>query len=517
MKANKKLLALLLSLVLLLGCIPLSALAQMEGGLSGAEIADMLEIEHEDNILLVSLKKEYSSNEEEYDTDDFEEIAVESVEDISRIESQEVFEKVKDEYQTILEIEISEDADIAAAIREISQRKDVEAVDLDYTYKVDAIPNDTYYSMQWNLTQISMPEAWDITTGSSSVKVGIIDSGIDYSHPDLSENMYRNDKEIPNNGIDDDGNGFIDDYYGYDFYEYKGDPKDVEFHGTACASVIGAVGNNMQGVSGVNWDVSLVALKAGYLNSEGQLLIRISAAIRAINYANDNSIPILSCSYGSYDAVNTAEYNAIKNYYGLFVASAGNDGTDNNTKPRYPGAHDLDNIISVAASDHSGNLPDWSNFGATSVDLAAPGSGAPMVLFPPYSDVDYTFSGTSAACPHVAGAAALLLSHDDTLTTAELKEALLGGVDQNSTLDGKCVTGGRLNVYKALTNISPQLPYDINGDGEITLEDLSLIIYNYYMVSEGNTKWDNAKAFDTDGNGRIGLLDIMIISTYIDF
>lgn len=321
-------------------------------------------------------------------------------------------------------------------------------------------PNDPAFSQLWGMHQrtdkdIDAPEAWDLTQGSSNVVVAVIDTGIDYGHEDLSANMWRNPGEIPGNGIDDDGNGFRDDVYGWDFCNDDSDPYDDNSHGTHCAGTIGAVGNNGIGVAGVNWGVKLMAVKTMNAGGSGY----ISDAIDAVYYATRRGVRLTSNSWGYYgwlqsmkDAIDNAGTSNI-----LFVAAAGNELNDNETNPCYPSSFDSANIISVAATDADDDLAWFSNYGKNTVDLGAPGVGIYSTV--PTAQGKYaSLSGTSMATPHVAGVAALVAAYSPALMAAQIKQRILDNTDRSSTLSGKTVTGGRLNAYKSLSGVVPLEP-----------------------------------------------------------
>jgi len=347
-----------------------------------------------------------------------------------------------------------------------------------YIYRAQStFPNDSYFSNLYGLhntgqtggisdADIDAPEAWDIRTDANDIIMAVIDTGVDYNHPDLVANMWHNPGEIPGNGIDDDGNGYIDDIYGYDFCNNDNDPVDDYFHGTHVAGTIGAIGNNSQGVAGVCWNVKIMALK--FLNNNGGG--DTSTAIYCIEYAVENGAKILNNSWGGWpDEENpendTALRNAIEaaNANGvLFVAAAGNHVgffADNDMFPVYPASFDCNNIISVMATNHSDRLWSFSKYGLNTVDLAAPGQ-AIFSTFPTYETDEMilwgystyyeTISGTSMAAPHVAGACALLWSYKPYLTHLQVKERILKSVDKLTNLENLCVSGGRLNLYNAL-------------------------------------------------------------------
>ncbi|MEY4668844.1 MAG: hypothetical protein RL518_1543 [Pseudomonadota bacterium] len=320
-----------------------------------------------------------------------------------------------------------------------------------------ATPNDPQYASLYGMKNISAPAAWDITTGSTSAVVAIIDTGIDYNHPDLVDNIATNSREIPNNGVDDDANGFIDDYYGYDFTNNDSNPMDDHYHGTHCAGTVGAKGNNGKGVAGVNWTVKLLPVKV--LNSYGSGTLASVAA--GMNYAVKRGAKILSMSLGTSSYSSTLENAVInaRNAGALVVAAAGNSSSNNDILPQYPASLPQDNVISVAASSFTDALASFSNYGATSVDLAAPGEN----ILSTYLGGQYAYaSGTSMATPHVAGMAALLLAVNPSLSYTAIKSILLSTVDPIPAMAGKLVSGGRGNLYKAVLQArSSQTPTPI--------------------------------------------------------
>jgi subtilisin family serine protease len=275
-----------------------------------------------------------------------------------------------------------------------------------------------------------------------------VDTGIDYNHADLTHNMWRNPGELPN-GLDDDNNGFVDDISGVDFANDDADPTDDSSHGTHVAGIVGAEGGNGIGGVGVNWKVRLVALKFLDENGEGNT----ANAAEAIDYAVKAGARVINASWGG-PGFSFALSKAIRNAGNqgvLVVAAAGNEGENSDSEPEYPASYDLPNVISVAATDAGDGLVDFSNYGARTVDLGAPGdeiySTVPKFASP--SGFAY-FSGTSMAAPFVSGAAALYLSRTPSATVTQVRDALLQTVDPVPALAGKTVTGGRLNLGRAL-------------------------------------------------------------------
>jgi len=317
----------------------------------------------------------------------------------------------------------------------------------------ERLSNDPNISKLWGMKSyegfdIDAPEAWKIWTGEvgDGITVAVLDTGIDYTHPDLSEQMWVNPLEIPDNGVDDDENGYIDDVHGADFVNDDGDPMDDQMHGTHCAGTIAGVGNNGVGVAGVAWrGVRLMALK--FLDSSGAG--RTSDAIRAIDYAVAQGAKIASNSWGgggSNPALQTAiEYAEAAGM--LFTAAAGNGGADNDLRPNFPANYNMDNVISVAATTRKGELAHFSCFGSTSVDLAAPGD---EILSTIPGGGYGLLSGTSMATPHVSGLAALVWMYRPGLSMRQVRDVLLGSVRRLPALEGKTVTGGLINAKDAL-------------------------------------------------------------------
>ncbi len=345
---------------------------------------------------------------------------------------------------------------------------------------------DADISKQWGMKSAKAIDAWRIQGGTQKVIVAVIDTGVDYTHPDLVTNMWRNTAEIPDNGIDDDNNGYVDDIVGWDFLSndnkpfdvYTSNPKEImngknPGHGTHCAGNVGATGNNTIGISGVNQHVSIMALR--FIGDEGGTT---ADAVKAIRYAVDNGAKVLSNSWGSEGedpseaADNLALREAVKYAMSkdvLFIAAAGNGrgngfspprGYDNDTdkNPSYPATYAIDNVVSVAAIDSSDRLADFSNFGKKTVHIGAPGvdiySTVPggryqNVVLETMGQVA-TWDGTSMATPHVAGAAGLILAQHPEYSWKDVKEHLLNATTKISALAGKTVTGGKLNVLDAI-------------------------------------------------------------------
>ncbi len=361
-------------------------------------------------------------------------------------------------------------------------RKDpsVEYAEPNYIIRKATIPDDPHFSLQWGLhntgqtiqgitgtpdADIDAPEAWDIHTGNGSVVVAVIDSGVDYNHPDLFSNIWKNQGETScTDGIDNDGNGFIDDCRGWDFVNNDNDPMDddPDGHGTPVAGVLGAVGNNGIGGSGVNWNIKIMPLK--FIDSSGFGLL--SDEIAAIDYALANGARIINASYAS-ESFAQAERDAVKAARDadvLFVAAAGNGGEDNDVTPVYPASHNLDNIISVAATGQNDSLIALSDFGRLSVHLSAPGEN----ILVPVPQGGYAYgTGTSFSTPMVSGVAGLLLSNKPGLAYFQVKNFILNSVDDSGL---PLITGGRLNAFNAIkasiTNNpppAPELVFPVNG------------------------------------------------------
>ncbi len=335
----------------------------------------------------------------------------------------------------------------------------------DYQLQVSETPNDPLLEELWGLNNtgqsggtidadIDAAEAWQVTTGSGQTVVAVIDTGVDYTHQDLAQNMWRNTQELNGQpGVDDDGNGFVDDVFGYDFVNNDGDPMDDHYHGTHVAGTIGAVGDDGVGIVGVNWNVQIMALKAFGADGSGTN----SDAINAINYAVAQGAIISNNSWGGNEPFSQAMYDAIAaaaDQGHIFVAGAGNGyfgifPLDNDSYPFYPSSYDLDNIIAVAATDHNDQMAPFSNYGATSVDLAAPGVD---ILSTKPGNIYEMASGTSMATPHVTGVVALVRDLHPDWSYDHVIAHVLDMVDPVEGLQGKMVTGGRLNAANAVAD-----------------------------------------------------------------
>ena len=343
------------------------------------------------------------------------------------------------------------------AIAKLQGHPDVEFAEPNWVYHHFAVSNDPYVTngSLWGMTgtygsQASV--AWtNNKTGSATVYVGIIDEGYMYTHEDIAANAGTNPGETAGNGKDDDGNGYVDDVYGWDFANKDNTVFDgsTDDHGTHVAGTIGGVGGNGKGVAGVNWNVKLISAK--FLGRNGGTTAN---AVLAVDYltnlknkgmnlvASNNSWGGGGFSQALQDAIGRMEAAGV-----LFIAAAGNSGTNNDVTASYPSNYTNANVIAVAAIDSKGALASFSQYGATTVDIGAPGVGINSTLPSKSGASTYgSYSGTSMATPHVTGAAALYKSLNPSATAAQIRSAILGSVTPTAGLAGKCVTGGRLNV-----------------------------------------------------------------------
>jgi subtilisin family serine protease len=393
--------------------------------------------------------------------------------------------------------------DLLATAKLLNARSDVEYVEANNIIRINKVPNDIDFSKQYGMhntgtdggtadADIDAVEAWEVSTGSKDVVVGIIDTGVDYSHPDIAPNYWSNPGEVgldasgkdkTTNGVDDDGNGYVDDFRGWDFVNKDNDPMDDHAHGTHCAAVIGARGNDGVGVSGVNWNTSLVGLK--FLSGGGSGTLE--DAVLAIEYANTLGLSMTSNSWGGggysqtmVDAIRAANERGI-----LFIAAAGNDSNNNDNSPSYPATYDVPNVISVAASDNKDQMAYFSNSGVRTVHVAAPGVDIySAVLGGRYQKM----SGTSMATPHVAGVAALVKSALPDATAAQIRARILNGVDRSSYWATRVQSGGRVNAMNSL---------EVDTIPPATVSDLSLVSSSTMSVT---VQWSPVGDDNTNGS-----------------
>jgi len=380
-------------------------------------------------------------------------------------------------------VDVPEDAQAQVVAESLRQDRNVEVVEIDQTIRAHATPNDQYLNLQWPLVKtapnIGAEQAWSFVHDTQNILIAIIDSGTDLSHPDLTENLWRNEGEIPGNGVDDDGDGYVDNVNGYDFFNRDPLPQDDFGHGTMVFGEIGAVGNNGQGVSGLSWTSRIMALKV--LDSSGNS--NISTAVEAIEFCIKKGVKIINMSWGytPNGAPSQVLQQAIQKAGDagiLVITSAGNgnysgQGVDNDSNPNlanYPSSYPEDNIIAVAATNNNDDLAAFSNYGFNTVDLGAPG----VAIYSTYMGNGYEyFTGTSAAAPYATAAAALVWAVNPSLSYADIKRLVLETTDPVNALQGKTLTGGRLNVARALQNSPAQGGTLLLGSSPLPAPDLS--------------------------------------------
>ncbi len=425
------------------------------------------------------------------------------------------------------------------ALLQLAGHSEVELAEHNIIYQISVTPNDPDFSQLWGLNNdgttgledidIDAPEAWEETTGSRDFVIGIIDTGIDYTHSDLDGNTWVNPREVPNNGIDDDGNGFVDDVHGINAINGSGDPMDDHGHGTHVFGTIASEGNNAIGVTGVMWEASVVGCKFITNNGYGDL----ADALVCLDYfaaLKDAGVDLVvsnnSWGGGSYSQL---LYDAILeqgNRDILFVAAAGNDRLNTDVSSHYPSGYDLGNIISVAALNKHGDAASFSNFGATSVDIAAPGEG---ILSTWINGSTRFANGTSMAAPHVAGVVGLHKANIPSLTGTEIRDEILARAKPLAALSGRVATGGMLRAdlppadkdedgmsdqWETNYGLNPDDPGDasgdLDGDGLTNLEEFNLGTDPTSADTDGDTLSDADEVIvystdplstDSDGDG----------------
>ncbi|MBL1275381.1 MAG: S8 family serine peptidase [Ectothiorhodospiraceae bacterium] len=449
--------------------------------------------------------------------------------------------KVRDSMERWAIVYLINGINIEKIIDSFIEDPDVERVSPDYEVSINTLPNDPLVDKLWgfnntaqlipavgiagsNISQtgtvdadIDVPEAWDVTIGDSTVVVAVIDTGVDYTHEDLAENMWINPGEIAGNGLDDDDNGFVDDINGADFINNDADPMDDHGHGTHVSGTISAVANNGVGVAGVAAGVKIMALK--FLNSSG--IGNISGAAMALDYAHEKNVRISNNSWGGGGFV--ADFMSIlagTNYDDsthLFVAAAGNNNANTDahnssishrSAARYPQGYEFENVLSVGATDFNDQRAFFSNYGSTSVDLSAPGVAVYSTVprgrcrFCDVSGYGW-LNGTSMATPHVTGVAALLLSQDSSLSATQLKARMMKSVDVIDGLRQKNITSGRINALNALTcnDVAPEILPNLQAgvaiykaEGPVSLRVTLLNCYDMLRGATVTARFSNGDA-----------------------
>ncbi len=440
------------------------------------------------------------------------------------------------------------DQSMQAMLTAYRQRDDVLYAEPDYPLQSHRTPNDPFFNNQWNLnnfgqsiaelggrrgtfdSDINGPEAWDITTGNDAIVVGVIDTGIDYTHPDLIANLWVNPGEIPNNGIDDDNNGYIDDIHGINAITGSGDPFDDSGHGTHVSGILGAEGNNARGIAGINWNTTIIACK--FLGPRAAEPGFVSDAIECLDYLlnlktrtnNPVNVRLTNNSWGG-NGRSQALVDAIaahQNAEILFVTSAGNDRQNMDDVPNFPAAYDLPGIISVAASDENDELTTFSNFGVQTTDIAAP--GARILSTVPSGNCElctgsgYAFvSGTSMASPHVAGLAALMMAQNPGLTIREIKNLVISAGTRINALNSRVLAGARLraadgdgsgamtclnrNLQRRVSPLPRQTQINVPANQSLTLSAININCNRAAGAPTLSSTGGNIALRDQGGNG----------------
>ena len=429
--------------------------------------------------------------------------------------------QIKEEYRYVNSalLGLPDDVGIPTALLELRQDDRVRFAEPNQRIMPQQLfPNDTLFGSQWDKhntgtigiadADIDAPEAWErFGTGSSDNVIAILDTGIDYEHEDLFNNMWRNPGEVLN-GRDDDGNGFVDDIFGYDFADQDSDPMDEDGHGTHVSGIAGAVGNNGKGVAGVNWDVSLMAVRV--LGNNGGTDSSILGGVNYITMMKKDygiNIVVANHSYGrpgTSDVLEAAFADAVT--WGIVhVAAAGNDGLNNDAVPFIPAGFDIDGLITVAATDPTDDLAGFSNYGAETVEIGAPGVEIMSTVLDDGYDIE---QGTSMASPQVAGAVAYLKSIAPELSVQESIDLIYQGADPLPSLTGRVKTGARLNIFESakllkLSTLSGRVWADVDGDGKQDTMESGLSGWTVYIDLNNNKIFDTGEPNTISGNNGV--------------
>ncbi len=430
-------------------------------------------------------------------------------------------------------LQLPRGADVQREVERLRSNPAVEFAEPDFILSAARVPNEPryfdgslYFLYNWGQLggtagcDIDAAAGWDFATDASSVIVSIMDTGTRVTHEDLAENLWVNPGEIPGNGIDDDGNGYVDDVHGINARDGNGDLTDTFGHGTHVAGIFGAVGNNGIGVVGTAWRARIMTCK--FLDN--QLQGSVSDALECIEYSRVNGARIINASWGGTTSDvwgSQALYNAIdslRQHGIIFVAAAGNFALNNDSTPRfYPASFDLDNIIAVAATTRDDEITHFSDYGLESVDLAAPG----YIILSTWADDDSSYAlddGTSMSTPQVAAACALAWSLYPTSTYQQIIQRVLNGTDPIPRLAGKCKTGGRLNLYKVLSQPGPLPPtgtqpvLSVRGTepGKFLFRVTGTPGSSFELQSSSDLEdWSPGKTFQMPESGQLDMSDIV--------
>ncbi len=350
-------------------------------------------------------------------------------------------------------------------LRHLSTHPSVEYVVPDVELRAFRVPNDPKYQDQWGLPMVRAEKAWDLNTECQTVVVAILDTGVDYDHVDLKDNLWRNEAECSGRqGVDDDNNGYKDDCYGYDFVNDDGDPMDDNGHGTAVAGIVGAVGNNSEGVAGICWRAKIMAVKILGADGSGTTL----GLVAGVKYAVDNGAKVINLSLGTCpagwggcpDQIDTTAFRDAIEYAlrrgVMIIAAAGNEGVNTDTYPVYPASltGDYTNLISVASVDSDGSLSSFSNYGEKTVDVGAPGgfdADGRSVLTTSLGNTYSYFAGTSIATAFVAGEVAMIRALYPNMDIPSIEATVLTNVTSVQSLSGKVRSGGYIDLYGSVS------------------------------------------------------------------